>query len=455
MIKLHNYQKKCIPILLKNKTFGLFADPGLGKTLIILTLLREINWQKQNLKTLIIAPLSVCYNVWPSEIEKWNFKEFTYTIAHGKNKKNWKHQQTDIDILNCENIPWFFENIPKYDILIIDESSKFKSFKSKRFKVIKSYLHKFDRRYILTGTPASNSYMDLYTQMYILDKGELLGKNITAYRNNYFYKVSYRNFIEYKLKEVSDEQIITKIKSKVIRMDSESYQDLPALVINNIYFNLSKSIQKKYDKLEKEFIISLTSKDHTVKSSVECYNLCRQFVNGFNYLKTETNRKSDYYIHSEKLEILKNLLNELYEKPVLIAYHFNYDLRMLQTEFGNHTPYIGSGINANRVSKIIEKWNAKKIPILLAHPQSMSHGLNLQKGGNDIVWYTLTDNLENYIQYNKRIYRQNVKNQVRIHHLIAKNTIEEVILENIQNKDKNQTSLLDKLKNYSKTKYRI
>lgn len=459
--KAHNFQVDSIDFLKKNPCAGVFADPGLGKTAIVLSLIDQL-FLFENTKTLIIAPLRVIHSVWPAEIAKWNqFKYLEYTILHGKDKEKNLQKDVDIYLINAENIFWLFElpELAKFNILVIDESSKFKNNRSKRLKILKKNLAYFQRRIILTGTPAPKSLMDLYAQMYILDRGESLGKYITHYRERYFYPTQFRNFQEWNLKPGSDKAIEKKIAPKVLRIEASDYLDLPDLIYNNIKVKLPKAALKIYDDLEKYLFAELDNEKLVVPTKSAVYNACHQIANGALYRPQQilesfvpASKRKLVVLHSQKLDALKELLGELQGKSVLVAYHFKHDLKALLQEFGEDTPFIGGGVSSKEGQRIINEWNSGIIPMLLGHPQSMSHGLNIQHGGSDIVWFSLTDDLENYIQFNRRIYRQGQTKQVRVHHILAEDTVDLAIMKRLKTKDKNQNALLKALKEYRRTK---
>lgn len=450
IFKPHSYQADCIDFLHGTKCAGVFADPGLGKTAIVLHLLERLWWESENLKALVIAPLRVCYAVWPAEIQKWSIA-LSYQVLHGDGRKHIK-RDVDIHILNVENIFWLLERPLEYDVLVIDESSKFKNYSSKRFRLLKKHLLAFDRRIILTGTPAPNSLMDLYSQAYILDGGQALGRNITAYRKRFFYPTNYRNFTEWYPKNGADLAIQRQIAPLVQRIDASTHLDLPDLVYNRIEIELPPKVQKIYEGFEKQLFASIDSQSFVLINSAVAYGVCRQIANGRVYEPPEPlQRRSDgkvLQLHSLKVEALQELIGELQGKPLLVAYHYKHDLDQLLEAFGPDTPVIGGGVSAKRSADIIDQWNRGEIPLLLGHPQSMSHGINLQAGGNDVCWFSLTDNLEDYIQFNRRIYRQGVSGQVRIHHIIAKNTVDIAIMRRLQEKDKTQRALLNALEEY-------
>ncbi len=470
IFKPHDYQQKAIDFLLKNRCAGLFADPGLGKTAITLSVIKRFHKHPKFRGALVIAPLRVIYSVWPAEIQKWNqFNDLTFQILHKSEKFRNIFKKADFYLINVESIFWLFSDEIKkwikslnysypWNTLIIDESSKFKAYGSKRFKLIRKQLDQFDRRIILTGTPIPNTLIDLFCQMYIVDEGQALTKFITHYQNRFFYAVINRkrkdkkgktSYIDWMPKPGAHKAIIQQISKQTMRIDAKDHLDLPPIVYNTVIVQLPPKIRKIYKQLEKQFFTRIDEIPVLLGSSERSYNACRQVANGCLYepikhFSDGKNRKV-LAIHQAKIEALLELISELQGKPVLVAYHYKHDLKQLLDKFGKNTPYFKSGKDD---TKIVNDWNAKKIPILLGHPQSIAFGLNLQQGGHDIVWFSLTDNLENYLQFNQRIYRQGVRESVRIHHLIAKDTIDEAIMIRLKKKDKSQNAFLDAIKEY-------
>jgi SNF2 family DNA or RNA helicase len=442
---LHQYQKDAVQFLLGRQHAGIFADPGLGKTLMVLQFLKIMKMCKGYTPCLIVAPLRVIYSVWPQEIRKWNY-DLSVCNLHSE-----VHRKADIYTINPESLVKLLQKDHQYKILVIDESTRFKSPKSKRFKAIKKYLDSFERRIILTGTPTPNGLLDLFSQIYLLDQGETLGKYITHFRHDYFYPTGYMGY-EWKLLPNSQSVVEKKIKPMITRIDASTYLDLPDLIFNDVFIELPDETQKFYRDIEKKLFAELDDNPIIISTAASAYNACRQIANGGLFEQLDPSqpipiKRKVYGIHDEKDKAAQSLVDELWSKPVLIAYHYKHDLHRLKKLFPN-APVIGSGVSAKRSDDIIKKWNARQIPILLGHPKSMGHGLNMQAGGNDIIWYALTDSLEDYDQFNRRIYRQGVKGQVRIHRIIARHTVDEALVRMIDRKSETQQALLNALKEY-------
>ena len=461
----HDYQQEGIDFVTSKANAGLFLDPGLGKTAIKLSALNQLYFEEFP-KVLVIAPLRVAQNVWSAEVAKWQtFDWMSCTVLHGKHReRNALDTNHDIYLINVENLFWLFDLMlkkggPRFDWLIVDESSKFKAASTSRFKALKKALHLFKRRYILTGTPSPNSLMDLWSQIYILDGGLALGANITQYRRKYFNAINMGNFNKYEIRPGAAEEIQKAISHLVIRMDAKDCLRLPPVVYNTVSVTLPPKVRKQYDSFEKDLFAELEGGEKFIQTSVAAYLICRQVANGFVYVPKQlgefdekTAEERTEVLHNGKIEALKELIGELQGKPVLVAYHFKQDLIAIKQALGAKVPHIGAGVSSKETAKHIRDWNAGKLPVLLGHPQSMSHGLNLQAGGNDVAWYSLTDSLENYLQLNRRILRQGVKGQVRIHHIVTEKTIDVAIMQRLASKEASQQALLDAIKEYRRTK---
>lgn len=466
----HNYQLTAISFLLKNKVGGLFLDPGLGKTSTSLATLKILINAGLTKGVLMIAPLRVCYSVWPGEIQKWkNFNSISHTILHDKTKKTLWGDQKDIYVINPEGLPWLMDELLSglqlgrqcpFDTLWIDESTKFKSHDTKtRFKIIKDMIPLFKRRYIMTGTPAPRSLLDLWSQIYILDEGQSLTKNFYHFRNRYFHTNDWNKY-SFIINDGAADKIHQAVSPLILEMKAEDYLDMPELIFNNIMVQLPSKALKQYKKMEQEFFLELDGGEVTAEAAAQASLKCHQIANGCVYedipenlpeeqlASFKRNRKT-LFIHKAKIEALKDLIDELNGKPLLIGYQFRHDLQSIQKLLGKDVPHIGSGVSNSKMKQIEEDWNAGKLPILVGHPGSMGHGLNLQSAGNDVCWFSLTWNLEDYEQFYRRVYRQGVKgNSVRVHHLIAQNTLDEAMIERLGEKAKNQEDLRKALRMY-------
>lgn len=448
--KPHKYQANAVKRGIQQAALALFLDPGLGKTSIFLAIVKLLKKEKLINKTLIIAPLRVCYLVWPKEVAKWaDFCQLKVQILHGKDKEKNLYKEADIYLINPEGLTWLVKhNLKKlgFDMLGVDESTKFKASNTQRFKLLKGILPIFRRRIIMTGSPSPNGMMDLFSQIFILDGGAALGKFITHYRNKFFYPTGFGGY-EWKLQPGADKTIRDAIKPLVLRLEAKDYLDLPQIIENNIYVELPKAAREAYNEMEEELFIGLEEGDVEAANAAAASMKCRQIANGGVYDED----KNAHEIHMEKAEAVKDLIDELQGVPAFIAYDFDHDLKRLLKVLGKNTPNISTA-SPKQAERIEAEWNAGNIPVLLGHPASVGHGLNLQGSGNHVIWHSLTWNFEHYEQFNKRVHRQGNKNShVYIHHIIAEETVDIAILTALKFKDSTQRSLLAGLKDYMRS----
>lgn len=474
--KPHDYQKKTMKFVLSQQGAGGLLGPGMGKTSIALGVFKVLQKKRLARKALVIAPLRPCYLVWPKETRKWlDFNHFKWTVLHGPDKDKALAQGMDDDLhfINPEGLDWLlaadktkglsgrtrvkvdvrrFKELG-YDTLIVDELSKFKSTSTARFKSIVPILGAFQWRSGWTGSPAANGLMGLFGQTFVLDQGRTFGPYITKFRNEYFNQ-GYDGF-SWDIKPDGEERIFKAIKPLMIRMDSRDYLELPKLVNNFINVDLPKEARRVYDELDKDLLTKIEERTIIADNAGVASGKCRQVANGGLYLDAETKDllkapKTDrdwVLLHNEKTDALGDLIDELQGSPLLVAYDFNHDLERLKTRFGKDLPYIGKGVPMKRTVWLEDQWNKGKLPFLLAHPQSAAHGLNLQERGKDVCWHSLTWDFELYDQFIQRVLRQgNSEDRVTVHHIIAKDTIDEDILVSLAAKEKGQNRLFDALK---------
>jgi len=441
-----NYQEYAINHVMDHDAAGLFLDMGMGKTVSSLTALDNLIFLGDTNKVLVIAPKRVAEDTWSTEIEKWDhLKDLRISIILGTPKQRDEAVKRDADIYvtSRDNIVWLVENYFKtwkWDTCIIDELSSFKSSKAQRFRALKKVRPYFKRIIGLTGTPAPNSLIDLWPQLYLLDGGQRLGRTITGYKEQYFKPGDRNGHIVYnwKLKEGSEQAIHNKISDICISMMAKDYLDLPERIDNKIYIELPKSAKEKYKELEKELIIELDNEDITATNAAVLTGKLLQIANGAIYSES----KEVVEIHNEKINALLDIIEAANGKPVLVFYSYKHDLsRILKALRDNKLK--GQELAGQ---EDIKKWNNGEIPILLLHPASAGHGLNLQYGGNIVVWFGLPWSLELYQQANARLHRQGQKETVIIHHIIAKNTVDEDVIKALSNKEVNQNVLLEAVK---------
>jgi SNF2 family DNA or RNA helicase len=447
----HPYQMRGIRLMLSQAAVGLFLDPGLGKTSTVLAAFKILKEKGLVKRMLIIAPLRPCYKVWPDEIEKWqNFCDLRWTILHGPGKELKLHVDADIYIINPEGLLWLLNNksIPNFDVLCIDESSKFKDSTTKRFRLLKPFIPNFKRRWILTGTPVPNGLMDLFGQIYILDLGRSLGKYVTHFRNNFFQRSGY-NLYDWSPRPGAFEEVVEKISPLILQLSAEEYLQMPELIYKNVTVTLPEKAMDTYRRVEEYFVSEMEGNTLVAANAAVAGVKCRQIANGAVYLED----KSYAVVHDEKLEALESLIEELGGAPLLILYEFDHDRQRIIERIGE-VPVLGSGMSASKLDAIVDGFNRGDIPIILGHPASMGHGLNLQGSCHHIVWFGITWNLEYYDQAIARVYRQGQKNdRVFVYHLVAKDTLDEKVLRVLTAKDRSQQTLLRALHEHREKNY--
>jgi SNF2 family DNA or RNA helicase len=387
--------------------------------------------------------------VWPQEIQKWaDFSDISFTILHGPDKVYNVQSDCDVYFINPEGLKWLFESqlkLPTWDILVIDESTKFKDSQSKRFKLLKHFLPLFTRRWILTGTPVPNGLEDLFGQIYILDQGRSLGRFITHFRQKYFLQNGYLSY-DRKVRPGAFEEVTEVIAPLVLRLKAEDYLEMPERVNVNVSVDLPPEARKIYRQVEKDFV-SLQEKGAIVAANAAVAGIkCRQIANGAVYGEGGVIHE----IHQAKLEALESLLEEIGHSPTLILYEFNHDKERILKAIGD-TPVLGSGVSTSRFSRLVDRFNAGDIPRLLGHPASMGHGLNLQGSCHHCVWFGIPWDLDLYDQAIARIYRQGQNSsRVFVYHVVAKATKDEEALEVLSLKDRTQQDLLRAVARYRK-----
>ncbi|MCW6664536.1 SNF2-related protein [Aerococcaceae bacterium NML191219] len=433
-MKLHDYQVYAKNWILDHPACGLLLDMGLGKTVTTLTALDELLSFGLDDKILVIAPLKVAQETWSTEIQKW-LPHLTYSKILGSEKKRLAALQVsaDIYIINRENVVWLVEHYKAkwpFKIVVIDELSSFKSSKAKRFRALRKVRGKIDRIIGLTGTPAPNSLIDLWPQMYLLDQGERLETSQTRYKDKYFIPLQQSGHIvyTYALKRGAEDTIHEKISDICISMKAKDFLKLPGRVNNTVSVDIDL---KSYKQFERELVLEMKDTEITAANAAVLANKLMQFTAGAIYDED----KQTHHIHDEKLDALERIVEDSQGQPILVFYQFKHDLERIKARFPQ----------AEELTDV-EKWNRGEIPVLLAHPQSAGHGLNLQKGGHIIVWYTLTWSLEYYQQANARLDRQGQTETVIVHHLVAKDTVDERVMSVLEGKEDRQEALIKALK---------
>jgi SNF2 family DNA or RNA helicase len=410
-----------------------------GKTVTTLTAIKDLMHDDFSVqRVLIISPLRVTSSTWPNEIEKWDhLKGLTYSVVLGnpKQRKASLSKKANIYLINRENVDWLITKSGfnfDFDMVVIDELSSFKNYSAKRFKSLMKVRHRVKRIVGLTGTPSSNGLMDLFAEFKVLDMGERLGYYITRYRETYF-EPDKRNGMQiysWKPKPNAEEAIYDKISDITISMKSGDFLDMPELVINEVPVSLGEDEKLKYGKFKADLVLQLQDADIDAANAAVLSNKLLQMANGAIYDEDNVSHQ----IHDQKLETLEDLIEAANGKPVLIAYWFKHDLERISARFR---------VRQIKSNADIEDWNAGKIDVAVIHPASAGHGLNLQAGGSTLIWFGLTWSLELYQQTNARLWRQGQSDTVVIHHIIAKDTIDEDVMRALSRKDKTQSNLIN------------
>lgn len=437
------YQQFATDMIIKKKALALMLDMGLGKTVITLTAINDLMYDYLEIsKVLVIAPLRVADTTWPDECRVWEHLRhlrIVKILGDVTNRKKALSENADIYVINREQVSWLvgiYGSKWPFDMVVIDESSSFKSPKSKRFKDLRKVRPFMKRIVELTGTPAPNGLLDLWSQIYLLDMGERLGKTISEYRRRYYTPGRGNGMVTYEwnLNEGDDEVIFKKIEDICVSMKSEDYLTLPEVVYNVITVKLKANELKLYKQLEKDMVIDLQGQELVALSAGALSNKLLQMANGQVY----TDEHKVLQIHKAKIEVMYDIIEANEHKNLLVMYWFNHDLDQLKGAF----PYA----RVLKDSQDIRDWNEGRIRMLLMHPASAGHGINLQRGGHIVVWFGLTWSLELYQQANKRLHRSGQVKNVFIHHLVAQGTIDEEVMSALSSKDAGQRKMLQAIK---------
>lgn len=433
----HNYQSFAAEFILEHPVCCLMLDMGLGKTVVTLSALWELALDYFDIgKVLVIAPKRVATDTWPRELSKWeHLTGLTASLVIGNREQREKALNCPafLYIINRENVCWLVENHRwDFDTVVIDELSSFKSNRTERFKAMKKVRPLVHRVIGLTGTPAPNSLLDLWPEMYLLDMGQRLGRFITGYRERFFTpdKRNREIVYSYKPREGAEDAIYSLISDICISMKAVDYLDMPERIDNRIEVEMSAKEKKIYDDFCRDMVVQIGDEELDAVNAGVLSGKLLQMANGAVY----GDDRRVLPIHSRKLDALEDLVEAANGKPLLVAYWYKHDLARIREHFPE--------ARCIDTSKDISDWNAGKVPMALIHPASAGHGLNLQEGGCTIVWFGLTWSLELYQQLNARLWRQGQKHTVVIHHIITKGTHDEDVMKALENKDMRQSNLI-------------
>jgi len=433
-VTLAPYQDRAQRFALETAYCGLWLEMGLGKTAATLTTVKALLWAGDVQKVLVVAPRRVALSVWPGEIEKWaQFHELTYQVLIGTPKQRTArlNLEADIYIINYENLVWLqdlYRDLWPFELVVLDEASKLKAPSGKRFRAMRKARKHTERVIQLTGTPAPNGYLDLWSQVFLLDQGLRLGKSFGAYKSRWFKPTDYHGY-RWELMPGSKKEIDNLISDLFISMSADDYVKLPELLINDIAVELKPTDMVLYKDFEDEMFMHLGDRAVEVFNAAAATNKCHQFANGAVYLVDEESGERDVLpVHDLKLDVLDSVIEEAAGSPVMVAYWFNSDRDRLAARYPGAENIADS-------DDMEAKWNAGEVPLMLVHPAQAGHGLNLQEGpGHTLFWFSLTWSCDLYEQLNKRLHRTGQTQRVTIHRPIVTGTLDEEMIVRVESK---------------------
>lgn len=437
---LHEYQNRAVEFIKSKKRCMLLLDMGLGKSATSLTAATDLIDGCAVERVLVIAPLRVANSVWAQECEKWaHLKHLRVSVCTGSERKRISALQRTADVytINRENVPWLVKHYGKkwpFDAVVVDESSSFKSNSSQRWKALKRILPDTEYMVLLTGTPSPNGLLDLWAQMYLVDFGQRLGRTMTGYKQRFF-ESDYMGY-KWSIKSGSADQIHSLVADVCLSMSAADYLELPRRIDLVEVVDLPASVLSQYRTFEASLFATLPDGEEVEAiNAATLANKLLQWCNGATYTDDKGNWSE---VHNAKLEALADLV-EQNDEPMLVAYNYKTDLARIKQRFPD-------AVVLDKEQQTIDDWNAGKVPMLLAHPASAGHGLNLQAGGSLCVWFGLNWSLELYQQFNARLHRQGQTKPVRIVHIVAGGCIDERVMQTLSMKDATQRDLLSALK---------
>lgn len=442
----HAYQEYATQHIVEHPYSALLLEMGLGKTVATLTAVNQLMYCDFEVnKVLVIAPKRVAEDTWINEASKWDhLKHLRLSLVLGSEKKRKEalRAKADIYVINRENVAWLvglYQSAFPFDMVVIDELSSFKNPSAIRFRALRMVRPKISRVVGLTGTPAPNSLIDLWSQLYLIDQGERLGKTVTSYRQKYFTpgRTNGQVVFDYNLRSGGEEAIYEKISDICVSMKAKDYLQLPECIYTTVKVKMTSKEREQYERFEREQILALEETDDiTAVNAAALSNKLQQFANGAVYDED----RNVHEVHAAKLEALEEIIESTGGKNILLFYNYKHDLERIEKKF--------KGLKPVRLdnSEDIARWNRGEIPLYLAHPASAGHGLNLQQGGDYIVWFGPTWSLELYQQANARLHRQGRTRPVIVTHIIAENTIDEDIVKALDGKATKQDALMEAVK---------
>lgn len=439
--KPHPYQTYAIRRIVDGPAVGLMLDMGLGKTVITLTAVRELIYERLAVRrALVIAPKKVAEATWQAEGAKWDHLadlRFSTVLGDAKARRAALETTADVYVINRENVVWLVDYYGErqwpFDMVIVDESSSFKNPGAKRFKALRKVRGRINRIVILTGTPAPNGIMDLWAQVWLLDRGQRLGKFVSRFREYFFTYNPWK--YEYTPKPGAFAEVQRRIGDICVSMSAADWLQLPERIVHDVPVALGEASRKAYRKLEREMLLEADGETITALSAGTLTNKLLQLCGGSLY----DGEGQVHRVHTDKLEALTELVESLNGEPCLLFYGFRHEIDPIRAVLGEGVRMLESAADA-------DAWNAGKVKVLLAHPASCAYGLNLQAGGRHIIWYTLTWSLELYQQANARLYRQGQEKPVIIHRLLVQGGVDWDVAKALEGKADMQDALLASLK---------
>lgn len=459
------HHRRQVEFLLTRGGAGVLASPGLGKTSCSYKAFDMLRKERVVPGMLVVAPLRPCYRVWPKERDKWqDFHHLRLEVLHGPGKDDAYGRRADVYVVNVDGLKWLLSK-PDFDrkfkgwLLVVDESTKFKSTSSVRFKMLRPRLKVFKRRWILTGTPAPNGLADLFGQVFIVDMGEALGRYITYYRMKWFDPTGYGGYTWVVRSKAAEAEIYDAIAPVCVRLDEKDYLKMPPVTSDveggrePTFVDLPERAAVAYAQMETLLLTRIRRREVTAANAAVAMGKCSQIANGGIYTGEGARGRDRAWalMHSEKSEAVADLVEQLQGKPALIAYEFHHDLARLKKALGD-PPHIGEGVSMAEVGRIEEAWNRGELTRLLVQPQSVAHGLNMQEHGQCVIWHSLTWDYELYDQLFRRVYRSGQRHRVFLHHVLARNTVDEVKLAVLRGKERTQGRLFAALLAYAERK---
>ena len=458
----HFYQERAIKFMLENSQAGVLLSPGMGKTSTTLAVIRILLEKKLIKRVLVIAPLRACYDVWPAEVCDWKcFCKLHIALLHGPQKDRTLRALTpkqQICVINPEGVAWLTASkvrmkLLSADMLVVDESSLWKSSTTVRFRALRKYIHEFKRRYILTGSPRPRNYLDLHGQIFLLDRGTALGIYLTHYRNKFFFPTGFQ-MREWEILPGAAEKIDALVAPMVMRLDAKDYLKLPRELEQTHRIELPPAARLEYDKIESSLMSTLFTQPLT--SSASARSKCCQIANGSVYVDSVKEEqwagkeRPFKVVHTAKVEALVDLVNELQGSPLLVAIGYHHDVTAIQKALGKGVPCINGSTKRKQAADYIERWNKGLLPVLLGHTASVGHALNLQKfNAQNVAYFDIPDNFDYYDQFFLRVCRQGNKAAfVMKHHFVVQDTVDVVKMRNLKAKDTGQKKFLEAMKKY-------